>query len=158
MAVDEYDLMTALESLGHINIRKGCQEMPQKIIDQIRSQAADYEALRRDLHAHPELGFDEHRTVEVICAALDHLSIPYQTGMGRTGIVGVIPGRATSSGRAIGLRADMDALPVGSAPNWTTRRREKAGCTLAGTTDTSPCFWPQRTIYKKRATTTALSI
>ncbi|MFJ2445248.1 putative hydrolase YxeP [compost metagenome] len=112
MAVDEYDLMTALESLGHINIRKGCQEMPQKIIDQIRSQAADYEALRRDLHAHPELGFDEHRTVEVICAALDHLSIPYQTGIGRTGIVGVIPGRATSSGRAIGLRADMDALPV----------------------------------------------
>lgn len=91
--------------------------MPQQIIDQIRSDTTSYQALRRDIHAHPELGFDEHRTVEVICAALDRLSIQYHTGIGKTGIVGVIPGRETVSGRAIGLRADMDALPVRECTN-----------------------------------------
>lgn len=86
--------------------------MQSKIADEIRSDGAAYQAIRRDIHSHPELGFDEHRTVKIICAALDRLSIPYHQGIGKTGIVGVIHGRETKSGRAIGLRADMDALPV----------------------------------------------
>ncbi|CAG9267708.1 Hydrolase [Paraburkholderia unamae] len=86
--------------------------MSQKIVEQIRVEIARYQAFRRDIHAHPELGFDEHRTVNVICEALDKLSIPYQKGIGRTGIVGVIQGRESTNRRAIGLRADMDALPV----------------------------------------------
>lgn len=86
--------------------------MPQHIASQIRYEIAKYQAMRRDIHAHPELGFDEHRTASVICGALDKLSIEYHSGVGKTGIVGVIQGRQMTSGRAIGLRGDMDALPV----------------------------------------------
>ncbi|MEJ7670169.1 MAG: M20 aminoacylase family protein [Casimicrobiaceae bacterium] len=69
-------------------------------------------AIRRDLHAHPELGFEEHRTARVVSECLAGLRIEHHTGIGRTGIVAVIPGRSAGSGRAIGLRADMDALPM----------------------------------------------
>jgi amidohydrolase len=69
-------------------------------------------ALRRDLHAHPELGFEEHRTAALIAERLNEFGIEVHTGIGRTGVVGVIPGRHQNSGRSIGLRADMDALPL----------------------------------------------
>lgn len=69
-------------------------------------------AFRRDLHAHPETGYEEHRTAERIAAYLQVLGIPVHRGVGRTGVVGVIEGRSTASGRSIGLRADMDALPM----------------------------------------------
>ena len=68
--------------------------------------------IRRDLHAHPELGFEEHRTARVVQEALAHLGIEHHTGIGKTGIVAVIPGRSNTGGRSIGLRADMDALPL----------------------------------------------
>jgi hippurate hydrolase len=70
-------------------------------------------AFRRDLHAHPELGFEEHRTAERISQALKVSGADeVHTGIGRTGVVGVVNGRRSTSGRAIGLRADMDALPM----------------------------------------------
>jgi amidohydrolase len=69
-------------------------------------------AIRRDLHAHPELGFEEHRTAGVIVGELSRLGIPYHEGVGRTGVVGVIEGRTNRGGRSVGLRADMDALPL----------------------------------------------
>ena len=72
----------------------------------------EFVAIRRDLHAHPELGFDEHRTARVVSECLAALRIEHHTGIGQTGIVAVIPGRSAGSGRAIGLRADMDALPM----------------------------------------------
>lgn len=65
---------------------------------------------RRDLHANPELGFQEHRTAARIAAALESLGIEVQQGIGGTGVVGVL--RVGSSDRSIGLRADMDALPI----------------------------------------------
>ncbi|MFO1328743.1 MAG: M20 aminoacylase family protein [Rubrivivax sp.] len=75
--------------------------------------AADLTALRRDLHAHPELGFDERRTSDLVAARLAALGIPMHRGLARTGVVGIVHGRdGGASGRAIGLRADMDALPV----------------------------------------------
>lgn len=86
--------------------------MPQQIADRIRSKISSYQALRRDIHSHPELGFEEHRTVDLISKALDKLSIEYHTGIGKTGIVGIVHGQKSTSGRAIGLRADMDALPI----------------------------------------------
>ncbi|MGQ0836024.1 MAG: M20 aminoacylase family protein [Gammaproteobacteria bacterium] len=67
-------------------------------------------AFRRDLHAHPEAGFAEHRTAERIAAALRALDLEVHTGIGRTGLVAVL--RAGQSARTIGLRADMDALPI----------------------------------------------
>ncbi|THF66405.1 amidohydrolase [Pseudothauera nasutitermitis] len=66
--------------------------------------------IRRDLHAHPELAFAEHRTAELVAAHLQGLGIETHRGLGGTGVVGVI--RNGASPRAIGLRADMDALPM----------------------------------------------
>lgn len=66
--------------------------------------------IRRDLHAHPELGYEEHRTAGVVSAVLTELGIPHETGVGVTGVVGRI--RGTRGGRAVALRADMDALPM----------------------------------------------
>jgi amidohydrolase len=111
MADDTYDLMVGL------GLFERFPRLPQKIVDQIRSEISAYRVLRRDFHAHPELGFDEHRTASVICEALDKLSIKYHTGIGKTGIVGIVQGRETMSGRAIGLRADMDALPIRECTN-----------------------------------------
>jgi amidohydrolase len=68
-------------------------------------------ALRRDLHAHPELGFDEVYTSARVAEALKTCGVDeVHTGIGKTGVVGVIRGRSTASGRMVGLRADMDAL------------------------------------------------
>lgn len=81
-------------------------------IDHISRFHADLTAFRRDLHAHPELGFEEVRTAGVIQQALNRFGIDTHSGIGRTGLVGVIEGKTTASGRTIGLRADMDALPM----------------------------------------------
>lgn len=72
----------------------------------------EFTAVRRDLHAHPELGFEEERTAGVVQERLAALGIEHHTGIGKTGIVAVIPGRTDRRGRSVGLRADMDALPM----------------------------------------------
>jgi hippurate hydrolase len=69
-------------------------------------------ALRRDLHANPELAFEEHRTSALVAERLRDLGVEVHAGIGRTGVVGVIHGRDSRYGRSIGLRADMDALPM----------------------------------------------
>ncbi len=81
-----------------------------KVIDSIVSQAASVAAIRRDIHAHPELCFEERRTADLVAAKLTEWGIPVHRGMGGTGVVGII--RNGTSSRAIGLRADMDALPL----------------------------------------------
>ena len=80
-------------------------------VDHLRSHHGELTALRRDLHAHPELGFEEHRTAEVVARELDRIGVEHHDRIGKTGVVGVIPGRR-NGGRAVGLRADMDALPM----------------------------------------------
>ena len=80
--------------------------------EHIRRWHAEFTAIRQDLHAHPELGFEEHRTARVVQERLAQLGIEHHTGIGQTGIVAVIPGRRNESGRSVGLRADMDALPM----------------------------------------------
>ncbi|AOW11994.1 amidohydrolase [Hydrogenophaga crassostreae] len=70
-------------------------------------------ALRRDLHAHPEIGFEEHYTARRVVESLKVCGADeIHTGIGKTGVVAVIHGRKTQSGKMIGLRADMDALPM----------------------------------------------
>jgi amidohydrolase len=81
-----------------------------KLIDSIVTQAAGIAAIRRDLHAHPELCFKEVRTADVVAAKLAEWGIPVHRGMATTGVVGIV--KSGTSDRAIGLRADMDALPV----------------------------------------------
>ncbi|MEE4189770.1 MAG: M20 aminoacylase family protein [Roseobacter sp.] len=77
---------------------------------ELQPQIADW---RRDLHAHPELLFDMHRTARLVAEKLTAFGCDdVVTGIGRTGVVGVIKGKSDTSGRVIGLRADMDALPL----------------------------------------------
>ena len=81
-----------------------------KIIDSIVTQAAGIASIRREIHAHPELCFEEVRTADLVAKKLTEWGIPIHRGMGTTGVVGII--KAGTSNRAIGLRADMDALPM----------------------------------------------
>ncbi len=81
-----------------------------KLLDPITRFHAELRQIRRDIHAHPELCFEEQRTAEVIAGKLTEWGIPIDRGMGQTGVVGII--RNGNSQRAIGLRADMDALPI----------------------------------------------
>ena len=73
-------------------------------------------AWRRDLHQHPEILFETHRTSAMVAEKLKEFGCDeVVTGIGRTGVVGVIKGRESASGKVIGLRADMDALPIHEA-------------------------------------------
>ncbi|GAB4090666.1 M20 aminoacylase family protein [Hydrogenophaga soli] len=83
------------------------------LIPPLVAQAPAMAALRRDIHAHPELCFEEVRTADVVAAKLAEWGIPVHRGLGTTGVVGVVHGRdGGACGRAVGLRADMDALPM----------------------------------------------
>lgn len=81
-----------------------------KVLDSLVTQAASISAVRRDIHAHPELSFEELRTADVVAQKLTEWGIPIHRGMGKTGVVGIL--KNGTSARAIGLRADMDALPM----------------------------------------------
>ncbi|KQP74698.1 amidohydrolase [Methylobacterium sp. Leaf111] len=85
-------------------------------IDRIKTFADDLVALRRDFHAHPELGFEEVRTSGIVAAELARYGVTVHRGIGGTGVVGVLEGR-TGSGRRVGLRADMDALLIEEETN-----------------------------------------
>ena len=84
-----------------------------KVIDAIATGAAAIAAIRRDIHAHPELCFQEVRTADVVAQKLAEWGIETHRGMGTTGVVGIVHGRdGGACGRGVGLRADMDALPM----------------------------------------------
>jgi amidohydrolase len=85
-------------------------------IDRIKTFADDLVAIRRDFHAHPELGFEEVRTSGIVAQELARYGVTVHRGIGGTGVVGVLEGR-TGSGRRIALRADMDALPIEEETN-----------------------------------------
>ena len=81
-----------------------------QLIESILADAAAISKIRRDLHAHPELCFQETRTADVIAQALTEWGIPVHRGLGKTGVVGIV--KNGTSPRAVGLRADIDALPM----------------------------------------------
>ncbi len=78
----------------------------------IREELAGVVAIRRDLHAHPELAYEERRTSGVVAAELSRLGVRHKTGIAGTGVIGYIPPTVADSRGAVGLRADMDALPI----------------------------------------------
>ncbi|MBT9383752.1 amidohydrolase [Pseudooceanicola sp. CBS1P-1] len=84
-------------------------------LDRIQAFADDLTAIRRDFHAHPELGFEEVRTSGKVAELLESWGITVTRGIGKTGLVGVLEGNRP--GRTIGLRADMDALPIHEQTN-----------------------------------------
>jgi len=81
-----------------------------RIVEPILAFQSELEAIRRDIHAHPELCYEEQRTADVVAARLTEWGIPVVRGLGVTGVVGII--KNGTSDKAIGLRADMDALPM----------------------------------------------
>ena len=98
-------------------------ELQQRIRSRIESILPDLVTLRRDLHAHPELGYEEHRTSKVVQTHLTEAGVEFVAGLGGgTGILGHLSGE---SDRAVGLRADMDALPI----------TERTGCEWSSTHD-----------------------
>lgn len=83
------------------------------ILDRIRAYHDELTAIRQDLHAHPELGFEEHRTSDIVAEKLAGWGITVHRGVGGTGVVGVL--RRGNGPVSVGLRADMDALPITEA-------------------------------------------
>jgi amidohydrolase len=93
------------------------------IIERIGQFHQDMTAWRRDIHAHPELGFEEQRTADLVARKLEEFGCGVQRGVGRTGVVGTL--HVGSSSRAVGLRADMDALPIEEANSFAHRSRHQ---------------------------------
>ena len=85
-------------------------------IDQIRRYHSELSAIRQDIHANPELGLEEHRTADLVASKLEEWGIEVHRGVGATGVVGVL--RSGNGEGAIGLRADMDALPIVEANDF----------------------------------------
>ena len=85
---------------------------------------------RRDIHAHPELGYEEHRTGDLVASQLESWGIEVHRGIAKTGLVGVLRGRGDST-RSVGIRADMDALPMqeeGSSDHKSTTAGKMHAC------------------------------
>ena len=102
---------------------------------------------RRDIHAHPEVLYETHRTSALVAEKLKEFGCDeVVTGIGRTGVVGLIKGKTDTKGNVIGLRADMDALPMASRPDLSMPARTRARCMLAGMTATRRCCWARRSI------------
>ena len=95
------------------------------LIDAIVAEQHELQAWRRDIHTHPELGFDEHRTAAFVAEQLRSYGIQVHTGVGRTGVVGVL--RVGNDTASVGLRADLDALPMQEA-NEFAHRSVHDGC------------------------------
>jgi len=85
--------------------------MSDTLLDQIRVNHAELTSIRRDIHAHPEMGLEEVRTAALVAAKLREWGVEVTEGVGGTGVVGTIRGKLPGQ-RAIGLRADMDALAI----------------------------------------------
>jgi amidohydrolase len=96
-------------------VRGAPEPMPMPIVNRLAALHPDITAWRRDIHAHPELLFDVQRTAALVAEKLKAFGCDeVVTGIGRTGVVGVIRGRKDGAGglKTVGLRADMDALPI----------------------------------------------
>ena len=89
------------------------------VIEPIARLQEEMTRWRRDIHAHPELGFEETRTSDIVAEKLRGFGLEVHRGIGKTGVVGVL--RSGSAGRSIGLRADMDALPILEANTFAHR-------------------------------------
>jgi hippurate hydrolase len=93
-------------------------------VETIRKFHPELTTLRRDIHAHPELAFQESRTSSIVAERLKSWGVEVHTGIAKTGVVGVIHGRK-NNGKAIGLRADMDCLPIDETNNFEHKSKNK---------------------------------
>lgn len=91
------------------------------LVERIAGFHEEMTAWRRDIHAHPELGFEERRTSDFVASQLKAFGVEVHRGVGRTGVVGVL--RAGSAKKSVGLRADMDCLPIQEANTFSHRSK-----------------------------------
>jgi amidohydrolase len=104
-------------------------EALMNLLEPVLADVAEITKIRRDIHAHPELCFQEERTADVIAKALTDWGIPIHRGLGTTGVVGIVKGGTSS--RAVGLRADIDALPMtehNTFPHASTHKGKMHAC------------------------------
>ena len=93
------------------------------LVDKITARKDVHAAWRREIHAYPELAYQEHRTADFVATKLESFGIPIVRGLGKTGLVGTI--KAGNSDRSIGLRADMDALPLAEMNEFAHRSQHR---------------------------------
>ena len=105
----------------------------------IESHVAELTAIRRDIHQHPEMAYEENRTADIVAKNLEKWGLEVHRGFGGTGVVGTL--RRGDSNRAVGLRADMDALYIQEKTPSITNRFMMARCTPVGMTVTPRCCW-----------------
>ena len=118
------------------------EPMTNPAIEAIRGFHDELTAIRRDLHANPELGLEEHRTAEIVATKLAEWGIEVHRGIGKTGVVGVLR-RGSAASRSA-------CAPTWTACRWTSRptcpiaAAAPGGCMPAATTATPPCCWARR--------------
>jgi amidohydrolase len=93
-------------------------------VDKIRGYHAELRDIRRDIHAHPELAFEESRTSALVVESLKKWGIETHAGLAKTGVVGVVQGRR-GGGRSVGLRADMDCLPMHESNDFSHKSKNQ---------------------------------
>ena len=108
--------MMMMKRIGKItknhNIIKRFSSSYPILKEELVSSAEELTAWRHDFHANPELGFQEFRTSALIAERMESWGIEVTTGIAKTGVVGVLKGKSDTSGKSIGIRADMDCLPM----------------------------------------------
>ena len=109
----------------------------------------DLRDIFESLHAHPEIGFEEHNTSKIVAERLRGFGVDeVHTGIRNTGVVGLVHGKGHGN-RRIGLRADMDALPIQKPRGWLISRHKRARCMLAAMMDIRRCCWVRPNIWPK---------
>jgi metal-dependent amidase/aminoacylase/carboxypeptidase family protein len=129
-----------------------------QLVDDVVAMKDEITGWRRSLHSDPELLFDVHNTAAFVAEKLRAFGCDdVVTGIGRTGVVGIIHGRPGGNGPAIGLRADMDALPIEETTGAPGLQRPPARCTPADMTVIQPCFSAPPNTWQQRVTSPVLS-
>lgn len=121
------------------------------LLPEITESAEAIQEIRRNIHAHPELRFEENRTADLVAEALSSWGITVYRGMGKTGVVGRLDGDL-GPGKMIGLRADMDALPLQEHNNFAHASKIQEKCMLVVMMVTLPCCLVPHSTYPIIAT------
>ncbi len=126
------------------------------VINRVAELHDEITGWRRELHTKPEILFDVHETAAYVTEKLKAFGCDeVVTGIGRTGVVGIIKGRH-GEGQTVGLRADMDALPITEVTGLPYASKTRARCMPAGMMDTWPCCLARRAISAKHGTSAGL--
>ena len=111
MAAESSSTILSASTLHELSFQRALSmSLHSATLDCLRAHHAELTAIRRDLHANPELGLATHRTAEIVARQLEGWGIEVHRNVGGSGVVGVL--RSGNDHRSIGLRADMDALPI----------------------------------------------